>query len=67
MSVSNERGRMIVDVPNDVQMAIRLAAVKTGATTGDIVTQAVKQAFRDDLREAKRVLAKQAKEHRAVS
>jgi len=50
---------MIVDIPSEVQMAIRLRAVKSGVTTGDVVTQAVQQAFCKDLEEARNVLADQ--------
>lgn len=44
--------RMIFDIPNEVQMAIRLAAVKAGKTTGEIVAEAIRYAFPGDVKEA---------------
>jgi len=52
-----DRSRMIFELPSDVQMAIRLRAVKEGVTTGDIVCQAITTAYKHDLDEAKTVLA----------
>lgn len=46
------RTRMIVDLPLDIQMAIRLRAVKNGVKTGDIVAEAIRTAFPEDVREA---------------
>lgn len=56
-SANNERNRMIVDLPSEVQMAIRLRAVKNNATTGDVVAEAVQNTFASDMAEAKAVLA----------
>ena len=50
----NNRSRMIVDLPRDVQMSIRLRAVKNGWTTGEVVACAIKQAFPDDIIEARK-------------
>jgi len=57
MANDNDRNRMIVDVPSDVQMAIRLRAVKSQTTTGAVVCEAVQQVFGKELQEAKTVLA----------
>jgi len=51
------RTRMIFDVPREVQMAIRLRAVKAGMTTGDVVAAAIAQAFPDEVREAKETVS----------
>lgn len=52
-----KRNRMIVDIPVDVQMAIRLQAIKQQVTTGEVVAQAVEKVFPDDLREARETLS----------
>jgi len=52
-----ERSRMIVDLPTDVQMAIKLRAVKSNMTTGAVVCEAVQKAFLKDVQEARNVLA----------
>jgi len=44
---------MIVDVTREVQMAIKLRAIKLGITTGAVVAQAIEIAFPDDLKEAR--------------
>jgi hypothetical protein len=49
----DERNRMIVDVTREVQMAIKLRAIKLGITTGAVVAQAIEIAFPDDLKEAR--------------
>jgi hypothetical protein len=59
---TNDRNRMIVDLPSDVQMAIRLRAVKTSTTTGDVVCQAVQKVFSTDVQEARAVLAQHQEE-----
>ncbi len=58
MSVETiDRNRMIVDLPSEVQMAIKLRAVKSSTTTGAVVCQAVMQAFAKDVEEARAALA----------
>lgn len=52
-----ERTRLIVDLPSDVQMAIKLRAVKSNKTTGAVVCEAVQMAFSKDIQEARSVLA----------
>jgi hypothetical protein len=52
-----ERNRMIVDLPSEVQMAIKLRAVKANTTTGAVVSEAVQNYFAKDVQEAKAVLA----------
>jgi hypothetical protein len=54
-----ERNRMIVDLPSEVQLAIRLRAVKSNTTTGAVVCEAVQRAFAKDIEEAKVALAEQ--------
>lgn len=49
------RNRMIVDVPVEVQMAIKLRAIKSQITMGEVVEQAIKHTYPDDLKEAKRI------------
>jgi hypothetical protein len=56
-----ERTRMIVDLPSEVQMAIKLRAVKRSTTTGAIVCEAVQLAFGQDIEEARAALAEQQK------
>jgi len=45
-------GRMILDLPPEVQMAIRLRAAKNRITTGQVVTDAVRAAFPGDVADA---------------
>lgn len=52
-----ERPRMILDLPPEVQMAIKLRAVKDDCTTGTVVAAAIAQVFPADLAEARNVLA----------
>ena len=58
-SDNQERNRMIVDLPYEVQMAIRLRAVKSATTTGDVVCEAVQQVFAKDIEEARAALSEQ--------
>jgi hypothetical protein len=48
--------RMVLELPEDVQMAIRLAATKRKTRVGRIVEQAIKQQFSAELKEAVRIL-----------
>lgn len=52
-----ERIRMILELTVDVQMAIKLRAVKTGKTTGEVVTEAVQSMYSQDVKDAKCALA----------
>lgn len=52
----SERNRMILDLPDDVQMAIRLRAVKDRKTTGEVVEEAMRRAFPDDVEVATSVI-----------
>jgi hypothetical protein len=56
---NQERNRMIVELPSEVQLAIRLRAVKSSTTTGDVVCEAVQRTFAKDVEEAKAALAEQ--------
>ena len=58
-SENRERNRMIVDIPSEVQLAIKLRAVKSNTTTGAVVCEAVNHAFAKDVEEAKAALAEQ--------
>lgn len=50
---------MIVDVPIEVQMAIRLRAVKAGISTGEVVAIAIRERFPHDLQEAYNTMKEQ--------
>jgi hypothetical protein len=58
-SENHARNRMIVDLPSEVQLAIRLRAVKSGTTTGNVVCEAVQSTFANDVEEARAALAEQ--------
>ena len=58
---STERTRMMIDLPAEVQMAIKLRAVKRNVTTGAVVALAMTQAFGEDVEEALSILAEQKK------
>ncbi len=49
--------RMIFDLPPEIQMAIKLRAIKNDVTTGAIVAEAIIATFGSDFEEAKQVLA----------
>jgi hypothetical protein len=49
-------GRMIFDLTPEIQKAIKLRAVKSDMTTGEVVSAAIKAAFGKDLEEARQVL-----------
>lgn len=44
--------RVIFDLPADVQMAIRLRAIKSGQTTGGVIAEAVALTIPQELEEA---------------
>ena len=54
-----ERTRMIVDVPPEIQMAIKLRAVKNNITTGEVVREAIERAFPKDIEEARIAIREQ--------
>jgi hypothetical protein len=58
---------MIVDVPSDIQMAIRLRAVKSQTTTGAVICEAVEQIFGRELQEAKAVLAEKHNDSKSTA
>lgn len=63
MSVrTSDRSRLIVELPTHVQMAIRLRAVKTNTTTGQVVAHLAESSLLEDITEAKAVIAQRAKE-----
>jgi hypothetical protein len=43
---------MILDLPVEIQMAIKLRAVKDGVTTGGVVDRAIREVFPADVMEA---------------
>lgn len=49
-------GRMIFDLPADIQMTIKLRAIKSNITTGAVVSEAINKIFNADLEEARAVL-----------
>lgn len=55
-----ERFRMIFDLPANIQMAIRLRAVKGQCTTAEVINIAMEKAFPGDMAEAERELKEQA-------
>ena len=55
-----ERKRMIFDVLPEVQIAIKLRAIKNRCTTGEIISKAVELAFPDDIKEAREALKTRA-------
>lgn len=61
-----ERNRMIVDLPSEVQMAIKLRAVKSNTTTGAVVAEAVQHTFTKDLEEARASLAENRQSSRST-
>lgn len=56
-----ERGRMIFELPSEVQMAIKIKAVKSSMTTGEVVCEAVTQVFGSYVEEAKAALSERKK------
>lgn len=61
----NKRTRMIVDLPAEAQMAIKLRAVKSNSTTGQVVYEMVQKVLGKDLQDAKISLASKTKKSRA--
>lgn len=55
------RERMILDLPREVQMAIKLRAIKDRCTTGAIVEWCVRDCFPKEVEEARQVLEELAK------
>lgn len=53
------RTRMIFEVSKEVQMAIKLQAIKTGRTTGQVVSEAIAVVFPGELKEAREVIKEQ--------
>jgi hypothetical protein len=60
-----ERNRMILELPSEVQMAIKLRAVKCSTTTGAVVSEAVQTAFGKYVEEARAALAEQ--QHKPIN
>ena len=56
------RKRMIFDLPSDVQLALRLAAVKRMLTTAGVLQQLVSTALPDELKQARTILAPREKQ-----
>ena len=54
--IDAKRSRMIVDVTPEIQMAIRLRAIKEGWTTGDVVAMAIRLRFPQDVDEAREAI-----------
>jgi hypothetical protein len=52
-----DRGRMIFELPSDVQMAIKIKAVKSNMTTGAVVTEVVKKSLGKYVEEARAAIA----------
>jgi len=54
---------MIIDLPDYLQMAVRLRAVKTGLTTGNIIGMAIENTYRNEIAEAQRYIAVRKARH----
>lgn len=54
------RSRMILDIPPEVQMAIKLRAVKNGWTTGEVVAEAMWHRFTSDMEDAAQIARENA-------
>lgn len=52
-----QRNRMVFELPEEMQVAIRLKAAKTGRTNADVICMAMEQAFRQEVEEARAVVA----------
>ena len=59
---ARSRNRMIFDLPPDMQLAIRLCALKSNMTTAQVVCKAMESAFASGIAEAKTILAEQNQE-----
>lgn len=57
----SDRNRMIIDVPEEVQMAIKLQAARLKKTTGDVVSLLVGGHLGRRLEEAQEAIAEQKK------
>ena len=57
MRENSDRNRMIIDLPSEVQMAIKIKAVKSNTTTGAVVSEAMHQTFASFIEEARAALA----------
>jgi hypothetical protein len=59
-----QRHRMIFDLPPDLQLAVRLRALKNSTTTTNVICEALQNSFRADVDEARAVIAEQRKNPR---
>jgi len=57
---------MILELPPEVQMAIKLRAVKTNQTTGRLVEEAIRAKFPVEIGDAREALAAAAPQPRGV-
>lgn len=53
--------RMMVDIPEDVQLAVRLRSLKEGIAIGKVVEDALREVYDDDIEEAKVVISNRKK------
>ena len=65
--VEGHKTRMIVDIPSEVQLAIKIGAVKTNSTTGEFVAKAVEGSFGRYVEEAKVTLAEMRQSEKVPS
>ena len=54
------RKRMIFDLPEHIQMAIRLRAIKDQCTTTEVVRTAIETIFPEDVEQAEKALEERA-------
>ena len=59
---SVERSRVVLELPLDVELAIRLRVAKTKTKPWEVVSAAIEKAYEDDIAEARRELARQRKQ-----
>jgi hypothetical protein len=53
--------RMMMELPREIQMAIKIRAAKDETTTGAVVVEAMRQVFAQEVEEAKAALAERKK------
>jgi len=56
-----ERIRLILDVPEEVRLAVRLAATKADVTPSELVTSILQKTLASEIEDAKKYLPKKKK------
>jgi hypothetical protein len=47
---------MLLEIPPEIQMAIRLHGIKADKTTGEVVSEAIERTYPEEMKEAKKAL-----------